>query len=434
LVDNDVVRIEGVVGSVQLNGQLFTVNVLSADTFALYEYVPNVPYTSSVPLSDVNTYVSGGYVSLHQSYMLYNKTAISSDANYIYVNKATGLIEGTPVYFTQQGIDLNDSTSIPEIIAGTKYYIKEVIEIDSENDKFSISETRNGVAKTLSVQSGLNINVTQWEQTNVDRLWVTVNGQRVASSNLRLHDANEVSILTEISVDDIVVITSMMPSSTPDQQTYLQIVDVAGEGSVYRANTETRTWLSEEVGEYSTDIKVGDVSKLTNSITQDSVTPIAEFGYHRLPLNANRIDLIQVKVYNKTKGQFIDQDYLILSSSGMGAYVSIQTGTWIDYEDELTITSLEGRLLYVNGEYMQILNVDEVRNIINVQRGVMGSIISPDIPIYTTVFSLLEANKMTESNYISIWNPIPGIYNQTQGDPLQIADTAGADFLKVDVT
>jgi hypothetical protein len=151
-------------------------------------------------------------------------------------------------------------------------------------------------------------------------------------------------------------------------------------------------------------------------------------------LVANRLDLIQVKVYNDTKGQYIDQDYLILSSSGQGAFVSIQAGIWIETGDNLTITSLEGKLLYVNGEYMQILNVDEEANIISVQRGVLGSIISPNIPIYTTVFSLLEYNKMTESNYISVWNPIPGIYNETKGDPLQIADTAGARFLKVDVT
>ena len=118
----------------------------------------------------------------------------------------------------------------------------------------------------------------------------------------------------------------------------------------------------------------------------------------------------------------------------MGSVVSIQDGTWIDAGDILTITSLEGKLIYVNGEYMQILNVDETENIVNVQRGALGSIINPTIPAYTTVFSLLEYNKMTETNYNSVWNPIPGIYNETQGDPLQIADTAGARFLKVDVT
>ena len=434
LSDNDVVRIEGVSGSVQLNGQLFTINVLTPDTFALYEYIPNVPYTASVPLTDVNTYVSGGYVSLHQSYMLYNKIAVSSDANYIFVNKATGLVEGTPVYFTEAGKDLGDPTNIPEIVAGVEYYIKEVIEIDSSNDKFSISNTRNGVAKTLSVQSGLNINVAQWEQTNVDRLWVTVNGQRVASSKLKLHDANEVSILTEILPTDTVIITSMMPSATPDQQTYLQIVDVAGQSSVYRANSETRTWLSERVGEYATTIKVADSTRLTNKVTQTSVTPNSEFGYRTVPLISNRLDTLQVKVHNDTKGLDIDQDYLILSASGLGALVSIQDGDWISTGDMLTITTLEGKFIYVNGEYMQILGVDEDLNTIDVQRGVLGSIINPTIPRYSTVFSILEYNKMTETNYNSVWNPIPGVYNVTEGDPLQIADTAGARFLKVDVT
>jgi len=434
LSDNDVVRIEDVLGSVQLNGQLFTINVLSATEFALYEYIADIPYTASVPLTDINTYISGGYVSLNQNYVLYNKTGVSSDNEYIFVGKATGLVEGTPVYFTETGIDLGQPISIPELVAGTKYYIKEVIEIDSANDKFSISETRNGVAKTLSVQSGLNVNVTQWEQTNVDRLWVTVKGQRVASSKLRLHEANDVSILEEILPGDEVIITSMMPSSTPDQQTYLQIVDVAGQGNVYRANTETRTWLRENVGEYATAIEVGDATKLTNNVTQTSIAPPSVFGYRTIPLNANRLDVIQVKVYNNTKNQLIDQDYLLLSASGQGAFVSIQDGPWISNNDNLTITSLEGKLLYVNGEYMQILNVDETANIVNVQRGVLGSIISPYIGKYTTVFSLLEYNKMTQPNYNSVWNPIPGIYNETQGDPLQIADTAGADFLKVDVT
>jgi hypothetical protein len=276
--------------------------------------------------------------------------------------------------------------------------------------------------------------VTQWEQTNVDRLWVTVNGQRVASSSLRLDDANEVSILTEIDTGDEVIITSMMPSSTPDQQTYLQIVDTTGQASVYRANTQTRTWLSENVGEYATTIRVGDATKLTNTLIQTSTTPPSEFGYHTVPLQTSRLDTIQVTVYNNTTGQYIDQDYLILSSSGLGASVAIQDGNWISTGNSLTITILEGKFIYVNGEYMQILSVDEEFNTINVQRGVLGSIINSTIPIYSTVFGILEINKMSETNYNSVWNPIPGVYNTVDGDPLQVADTAGARFLKVDVT
>jgi hypothetical protein len=40
---------------------------------------------------------------------------------------------------------------------------------------------------------------------------------------------------------------------------------------------------------------------------------------------------------------------------------------------------------------------------------------------------------MTNVLYEEEWNPIPGIYNQTEGDPLQIADTEGAIFLRTDI-
>ena len=46
----------------------------------------------------------------------------------------------------------------------------------------------NGVADAefaLSSDTGA-MNVTQWEQTNVERLWVTVNGLRVPSDRLDL--------------------------------------------------------------------------------------------------------------------------------------------------------------------------------------------------------------------------------------------------------
>jgi len=40
---------------------------------------------------------------------------------------------------------------------------------------------------------------------------------------------------------------------------------------------------------------------------------------------------------------------------------------------------------------------------------------------------------MSSVLYDTVWNPIPGIYNYTEGDPLQIAYTAGAEFLRTDI-
>ena len=431
LSQNDLVRIDGVTGSIQLNNVLFSVNVISLTQFSLYEYTPGEDALDSAPITDVSTYTSGGYVWLSQTWMLEDMFATSSGTEFMIVAEVDGLVVDTPVYFTEDGVTLGDATSIPEIIAGTEYYIREVNEFTNE---FSISNTRGGVAKTLTAVGSCNIRVTQWEQTNVDRLWVTVNGERVASSNLRLNEANEVSILAEVTTSDDVVITSMMPSASPDADTYIQVVDKAGEGAVYRANTQTRTWLTKFVGQYDDTIRVKDVTNVTNITSQDSVAPVPTLGYFEIGLYANKNDIISITVYNNNPARlgYIDQDYLRLQVSGLGPFVQITDGTWIEEGDELTITVLLGKTLFINGEYMIITAVDG--NTLSVQRGAYGSPIRTYIPVYSTVYSLLEDNKMSEINYNDTWNKIPGVYNTAEGDPLQIASGSAPNFLRVDIT
>ena len=73
-------------------------------------------------------------------------------------------------------------------------------------------------------------------------------------------------------------------------------------------------------------------------------------------------------------------------------------------------------------------------NTLSVQRGAYGSPIRTYIPVYSTVYSLLEDNKMSEINYNDTWNKIPGVYNTAEGDPLQIASGSAPNFLRVDIT
>jgi len=69
---------------------------------------------------------------------------------------------------------LGQPTSIPEIIAGQKYYIKDI-----NPGTFTISESYKGDTKVISVGVGpTNIRVSQWQQSNVDRVYVTINGQK----------------------------------------------------------------------------------------------------------------------------------------------------------------------------------------------------------------------------------------------------------------
>jgi hypothetical protein len=233
-------------------------------------------------------------------------------------------------------------------------------------------------------------------------------------------------MLTSVSAGDDVIITSMMPSATPDQLTYINIVNKDGEGTVYRANSNTRTWLTDSVGEYETTITVDDISKITNENTQSAVAPELVGGYYRIGLEGNKNDLVYVEVYNNNPARegYINRNYLFIEITALGPFVKIQENDDIQEGDSLTITSLEGKLLYIQGEYMRIEGLDTTTKVVDVARGVNGSAVQTYIPKYSEVYSLLEDNQMTEINYNSVWNV---------DEPLQIANTPGANFLKMDV-
>jgi hypothetical protein len=430
-VNNDVVRIDGVIGSTQLNNQIFIVEYVNTTTFRIYKYVHGVPYSGSDPVTGVNEYLGGGYVWKYQTWMLENKIASSNDSTYITVSTdVNGLVADTPLYLTQDGVDIGQPlTAIPQLVAGQEYFIKE---IDSIANKFSLSLTQGGNAiTTLTTNTGYTLRVTQWEQSNVDRLWVTVNGTRVSSSNLRVNAANEVSILTEVLENDDVVITSMMPSATPNTETYIQIVTQDNQGMVYRANSETTTWNTEVMTEFSTVMTVRDIAKITTTTTQNSTAPNQVEGFYTIGLFANKNEIISIQVYNNNVDRqgYINQEYLSTYTSGLGPFLDIRAGIWVQAGDELTITVILGKLIYVNGEYMMLTNITDT-NQVTVIRGALGSPILPYIPLNSTIYSLLNVNKMSQINYDDTWNKIPGVYNILEGDPLQIAEGSAPTFLR----
>ncbi len=435
LTTNTVVRMDGIEGSVQLNNQTFYVHVITPTIFDIY----TEPYNENLdavnyPVTNCNTYTGNGYVWPAYQWALATTNVTESNGTELTVNDVFGLVPGTPVYFTEVGIDIDSPTSIPEIIAGVEYFVNTV---DILTNKFTISETRDGDAITFSTETSISVRVSQWQQTNVDRLWVTVNGQRVASSQLRINPGNDVSILAPISIGDEIIITSMMPSATPDEETYINIVDKNNVGVVYRANNYSRTWLTKPVTEFDTVIHVKDVTRITNTNIQENViTPVEVLGFYTIPLVADKDDLVDVVVYNNAPGRtgFIEPEYLQTQTTGVGPSIMIQAGYWIQAGDNLTITTLEGKLVYIAGEYMRLESVDPINNLCDVARGVAGSSVSTFIPTNSEVYSLLVDNRMNQINYNDTWNKIPGVYNVIEGDPLQIAAGPGAQFMRTDVS
>jgi hypothetical protein len=394
LTTNDIIRIDGTLGSVQLNNNTYYVHVISSTQIDLYDS----SYSSSIsavndPVTGVSTYISGGYV-------------------------------------WEDGIFVIDS---------------------------------------------------DWEQNNVDRLWVTVQGYRVPSSSLYLNANNNLSILVSIDTGDEIIITSMISSATPNELIYLQNVNKNGVGSVFRSNSNTRTWLVQPVFYTDEVIYVDNVTRITDQIIQNVSAPAAVSGITSIGLTADKNIISQVTVYNNTTASYINSsnyDVVIIDLSPiLEIYDEVTVG------DSLTIITLEGNLVYINGEQIKFTTVDPIlvsgnfkigqkyiieslgttdftdigassntlgleftatglgtgtgtaiaiNAISGLQRGTNGTAELSYIPLYSEIFGLLSNDLLSSVDYNLTWNS--NIYNVTEGDPLQISETPAAYFLNTSIS
>lgn len=415
-VTNDIVRIDGVLGSIQLNNNTYYVHYIDSTRFDLY----NGLYSVNDPVTVASTYISGGYVWLNDEFLLATTTAsaTTTSTNHITVASTSSLVVGTPVYFS--------GNVFGGVISGSTYYVKEIV----GPTEFTISAERNGEEVSLTTDTG-TMNVTQWEQENVDRLYVTVNGYRVPSTALRINPNNNLSILTPVQPADLVTITNMIPSATPNQLVYIQNVNKSNEASVFRANHLTETWLTQSL--YATDesILVKDASRLITNVVQNVVTPAQVGGVYTIGLDADKNSIVQILVYNNSTGFAVSSDYYTLKIVNGAPNVEITNG--VTTGDSLTITTMVGNLIYINGEQIKFSQVDLTTNTLSgLSRGVNGTGAQDYVPPYVNVYGLLPTNKLPETEYNQIWNSYT--YNQVLGDPLQISTTESARFLNNDVS
>ena len=429
-VENTLVRIDGTTGSVQLNNNQYYAKIINPFTFDIY----NLPYDYSLtavndPVTTIEAYTGGGYTWRQGLFFIRTATATATTDldDTITVDSTSNLVSGTPVYFSE--IETSNTTNgLPTplmggLTQGTRYYVKNIIDSTS----FTVSSVRYGAAVNLTSDTG-RINVTQWSQENVDRLYVTINGYRVPSSKLKVNDYNEVSILSEIIPGDSVIISSMIPTATPNEEIYINFVDNTGAAEVYRTSPEITTWVTETAYPLATEIFVNDVTKLTRQVVQDVTTPAAISGFYYLGLTADKNLIANVRVFNKSTGNFLPQEAISVVLIDLSPNAKIVPGPYITVGDELTITTLEGNLAYINGEQIRFNKVDFVTNALQeITRGVNGTGTRNIIPIYSPVYGLLSINQLPNVYYNQTWNS--EIYNTVDGDPLQISDTIPAQFL-----
>jgi hypothetical protein len=425
---NTRVRLDGISGSTQLNGNAYYVRPVTDTVFELYLQ----PYQTGLndvnyPVTTVSTYTGGGYIWQQGILYLASAYATSTTASTgrILVESTANLVENTPIYFSAAGEE-NGTNIMGGLIQGTTYFVHTVYNLT----EFSVTDEQYGNVFTLTNDSGF-INCTQWNQTNVNRVWATVNGYRVPSAKLRLSDFNELSILSTINPGDEIIITNMIPTATPNEEIYINFVNSANEGTVYRENVRNRTWLTQPIYDLSTTIYVNDVTSVTDQVIQNVNTPTAIDGNYTVGLTAPRNLILGVNIVNNTTGNTIDSANYSIVIEDLAPLVKIVAGPYINVGDSLTITTLVGGTIFVNGEQINFGSVDLVNNTLgNIQRGANGTAKQFLIPQYSVVYSLLNENRLRNTYYDQVWNSY--VYNTTLGDPLQISITPPALFLQSD--
>lgn len=470
LVENDIVRIDGTTGSTQLNNNTYYAKIVTATEIALY----NSPYDPTAnaindPVTIVSTWTGGGYVWLDKTFTITTTgaTATTASTDNITVSSSLELILGTPIIFSGSDLlgGLESEVTAGAFIPGNTYQINSqgttnftLIGALNNNvgtnfvatgvgtgtgiataiyyvyDKpsattFRVTAVRDGDVFALTNDTG-SMNVSQWEQANVDRLWVTVNGYRIPSSALRLNPDNNLSILSTVVPGDIVIITSMIPTATPNQAVYLQNVNKTGVPSVYRANSLTRTWLTEILQNTDDTIYVEDVTMITETIIQNEVAPAQVDGIISIGLEGDKRAICQVIVYNNSTSLTVNPANYYIAIEATAPILKITGG--VTATNSLTITVIIGNLIYVNGEQIGFTTVNfDTNTITGLQRGANGTGEQTFIPKYSEVYGILSSNKLPNVYNAVTWNSYN--YNLVDGDPLQISTTVSANFLNADV-
>jgi len=452
--ETQLIEADGTVGPYTLNNYVSGDNPLNAvvevnglrvnsSTYTINSTANTITFGSAVTIGDIISVTSYNLTNRQYFNTQYNLTGATVSA-ISYINNATSPVQVTTA--TAHGlsdtnlvridgvsgaVQLNNNTYYVDVLSPNLlglYYDNTLL-----NPVIAISSYTGGgyvwLDETFTVDS-------DWEQTDVSRLWVTINGYRVPSSALYLNANNNLSILSPITGANSITITSMMPSATPNQQVYLQNVNKSNTPSVFRANTNTRTWLVAPLYDTDFTIYVADVTRLTDTVVQYTAAPgPSADGLYYIGLNADKNIISQVIVYNQTTGTYIDPaNYtVVIQNIAPTLAISNPTTTVITAGDSLVITTIEGNLVYINGEQIKFTTVDLAANTLSgLQRGTNGTGAQTYIPLYTEVFGILSNNLQPSSDYTLTWNSY--VYNPTEGDPLQISDTDPAIFLNTDVS
>jgi len=270
--------------------------------------------------------------------------------------------------------------------------------------------------------------VTPIYYTDVNKAWVTINGERIISGKLSYDHQNNLTINAIINAGDIVMVTVTLDGDTPDSTQFNIDIDKYGTSTVYRTNSGDGTWLTKDFNLGDAVIYLYNVNKLMDTSVQNVVsTVINSVNLVYVECDVNQVK--QTTVYNQTSSIMVSStNYVLEVINGRSALVFVDT-TQVMSGDNLIVTLTIGNTIELNGEKIRFTQVDFVHNTVSgLTRGVLGTGPVQHNAKYDEVYGITKNRTLEPKYYGVVWNS--SNYHANFGDPLQLSDTPAAKFLK----
>jgi hypothetical protein len=196
---------------------------------------------------------------------------------------------------------------------------------------------------------------------------------------------------------------------------------------VYRANSDTYTWLTQDLQLTDTEIHIYDITKVVDvSVQTTTVSDTFTVGSLTAGVVGKTKDITSIVVYNNTTGLLVPSSNYSVRVVDLASVIYFTNG--VSNGDEIILTVSFGNIISINGEKIGFTGVDYVNGILTgIQRGIAGTGAQALHPRYATVYSYIPTNMLPDVYYDLTWNS--NTYNVTLGDPLQVSTTNAANFL-----
>jgi hypothetical protein len=344
---------------------------------------------------------------------------------------------------------------------GNKYYVKIVdqftVELYSDYDlTIPVSFFSTGplnpafqsyiqvinVNETPVSPTPMSIDQPDYSMFDTTRLWVTL--IRPASNpidpDLRFYippaqiiiENNTLVLLEQVLPTDVIIITSMVPTASPDETRFrinldkyngVRAMNIANEpnASVYRENQPTRTYLSQDM---NTTFQISDQLVVADPYR------LVEITTYTRTITARTIDIVSTTSAIVTSvtvttagGPVTDFAVGVINNNTIRlTFIVTPDGTSVEVAVAL------GNTLMIAAEQISFSSINMATGVISgLRRGMNGTIVNMSMPAGTKVQSVLPSNLLNSMYYMEDW------YELGSDIPLQYSVTPPANFLNTTV-